>query len=220
MMKAGWKIITATLVLISVALLGGCGSGSGSTSGTLMANDITVTDLTGGTYSVQTSAIYAPSTGSILPGTEISYSATFAGGSTTSRSGTLYTDGTGTVVVGPWLVTQDIVPILVTITVTTGGLSSTKVISVPAMAVLAVTPQTVSFGNTDTAGSSKTVTVTGGFSPYTVSSASPGDISATVSGGTVTITKLTASGVINASTTITITDNKGFQQPVTVGYFK
>jgi len=195
----------------------GCGS---EKSGTLILADITNKDLTGGEYSVETSATYTPETGSSLPGTEIKYTATFAGGTTTTRTGKLYTDSTGKVIIGPWQITQDTVPIIVTITATTGDLSVTKSSSVTAIAALTVTPQAFGFKNTDTAGATTTVAVTGGFSPYTASSAAPSDISAVVSGGTVTITKLTASGVTNTSTTVTVTDYRGNQQPIVVGYYR
>lgn len=214
MMKTGLKMILAGLLLVAVAVVAGCGSGSGSTSGTI-TNDITVTDLSGGTYAYTASATFTPA----MPSTEIKYSLTFAGSSTDVKSGTLYSDATGKVTLNGTVV-QDLVPVLITFTASTGGLSSTKIISVPAIAPLTVTPQAVAFINTDTAGATKTVAIAGGFSPYTASSAAPGDISATVSGTTATITKLTASGVTNTSTIVTITDNKGNKQEVVVGYFR
>lgn len=221
MIKALWSTAVTCVLLVVIGMLAGCGSGSGSTSGTLTVADITTTDLGGGTYSVSTSATFAPSSGAALPGTEIKYTATFASTTTTPRSGTLYTDGTGKVDIGPWLVTQDTaVPTVITITATTGGLSSTKITSVPAISPLSVSPQAVGFLSTDTAGATKTVAITGGYSPYAVSSAAPGDIGVSISGATATIAKLTASWQTNTTTSVTITDNKGNQQIVTVGYYK
>lgn len=220
MKKREWQTLALFVLLVSMAMLSACGSGSSATSGTLSVDDITNTDLTGGIYSVSTSATYAPSTGTALPNTEISYVASFAGGTTTTRSGKLSSNDTGKVFIGPWQITQDTVPIIVTINVTTGGLSSTKIASIPAISPLTVNPAAFGFKLTDTAGTPATVAVTGGFSPYTVSSAAPIDISAAVSGGTVTITKLTAAGPSNTSTDITITDNKGNKQIVVVGYYR
>jgi len=220
MTKKWWQILMPGLLLTIMLMLAGCGSGNMSTNGTLTLDDITSTDLTGGTYSVATSATFVPNGKTALPGTEITYTATFAGSSTTTRSGKLSTDSSGKVSIGPLPVTQDAVPVIVTISAATGGLSSSKTASIPAISSLTVTPSAVAFANTDTAGTIRTVTVTGGFSPYTASSAVPADIGAAISGGTVTITKLTASGLTNSSTTVTVTDNKGNHQPVVVGYFK
>lgn len=210
------KKLLLLCVVLSIWMFG-CGS---EKNGTLILADITSKDLTGGIYSVETSATFAPATGSALPGTEITYTATFVGGTTTTRTGKVNSDSTGKVIIGPWQITQDTAPIIVTIIATTGDLSVTKSSSVPAIAALTVTPQAFGFKNTDTAGATTTVAVTGGFSPYFASSAAPSEISATISGGTVTITKLTASGVTNTSTTVTITDNKGNQQSVVVGYYR
>lgn len=129
------QILMLGMLLVSMVILSGCGSGSLSTNGTLAVAEITKTDMTGGNYSVETSATFAPASGKVLPGTEISYTATFVGGVTTSRSGNLYTDSTGKVIIGPWPIIQDVVPIVVTINASIGGLSSTKVTSIPAITV-------------------------------------------------------------------------------------
>ena len=211
----------AGVLLILVGLLSSCGSGSGSTSGTLSVDDITLTSQGGGIYSVFTVATYTPSGSAPLPNTPISYTATFVGNTTTTRSATdVSSDGAGKIQIGPWSVNQDTVPIVVTITAKTGGLSSTKVTSIPASSPLTVTPQAIAFPNTATAGATATVAVTGGTSPYLVSSSAPGDIKADISGATVTLTKLTVSGLTNTTATVTVTDNRGAQQSITVGYFK
>lgn len=218
MRKKSLLILALGVLLATMGMLAGCGSGS--TSGTLAVADITKTDLTGGKYSVETSATFAPAIGTVLPNTEISFTASFTGGINTTRNGKLFSDSTGKVSIGPWEVTQDTVPTIVVITATTGDLSSTKMTSIPAVSPLTVTPQAVPFANTDTAGTTKTVAITGGFSPYSVTSGNPGDISVSNFGGTVTITKLTVSGLTNTSTTVTVTDTKGNQQTITVGYFR
>ena len=210
-------------MVFGLALLAGCGSGSGATNGTLTVNPITATDLTGGAYSVMTTAVYTPASGAtVLPNTEISYTATFVSNNTVidSRSAKLSSDATGTVTIVPWKVTQLAYPVDITITATTGGLSSTQIARIPAVSPMTVTPQAVSFVSTSTAGAALTVAVSGGISPYAVSSATPADISATISGTTVTLTKLTASGVTQTTTTVTVTDANGNQQTVNVGYYK
>lgn len=223
MMTRGWRSLLLGMLLIAgIGLMTtGCGNGGGNlaTSGTLTLDDIAVTDLSGGKYAVETAATFTPATGTnVAGGPEIEYTAKF--GSTT-RSGKVIPQGTtGRAVIGPWQVDQAFEPIVITIVATTGGLSATKISSIPAIASLSIAPAAIAFTNTDTVGTSKTVTVSGGFSPYTVSSAAPGDISATISGSTITIIKLAPSSLTQASTTVTVTDNKGNQAPVTVGYYK
>ncbi len=221
MKTTGWRVLLLVMITTVIGMLAGCGNGGGSmaTNGTLALADISVTDLSGGKYTVETTATFTPASGTnIAGGPEIAYTATF--GSIT-RTGNVIPQGTtGTAVIGPWEVDQAFEPVIITIVASTGGLSATKKSSIPAIASLSVSPATAAFANTDTAGTSKTITVSGGFSPYTVASATPADISATISGSSVTITKLSASGPTNTSTTVTVTDNRGNQTQIIVGYFK
>lgn len=120
------------ILLLCVALsflMFGCGS---ETDGILTLNDITVKDLTGGNYTVESSAIFVSS--KTIANTKITYTATFKINGTLidSRSADLYSDNTGKVVIGPWQVTQNAAPIIVTITATTGDLTATKTTSIPA----------------------------------------------------------------------------------------
>lgn len=117
---------------VFLSVLAGCGSGSLSTNGTLTLADITVTDLTNGKYYVSTSATFVSGTGKVLPGTEITYTATFAGSTTKTIDGFGPTDSSGTFIIIPTPeIIQDTVPIIVTIVAKTGGLSATKVASIP-----------------------------------------------------------------------------------------
>jgi hypothetical protein len=221
MSNKAWRVIMLGALLVTMAMLAGCGGGSMATNGTLTVAEITAKDLTNGYYSVETTATFAPNGLTALPGTEIRYTVTYAGSNTTTSNGKGYTDSTGAVNIANLpTITQSTVPTKVTITASTGGLSSTKTASVPAIAALTLTPVAVSFLSTDTAGTTASVAITGGFSPYTVSSATAADIGVAISGSTVTITKLTASGLTNTSTTVTVTDNKSTQQSVVVGYYK
>jgi len=199
----------------------GCGGGDVS-SGTLTMTDITSTDLTGGTYKVDATATYAPDNGKDATGAQIDFTAVYTTPSnatpvtrtskvTLSKTGiATYTD----------MVVQGSEPVYMRLTSSIGGLSQTKIISIPAVSVLSASPATISFLNTDTVGTAKTATVTGGYSPYTVASALPTDIRADITGSGVTITKLAAGSTTNTSTTVTITDNKGNTYTILVGYFK
>lgn len=117
------------LCIVATLFLAGCGS---DTNGTLTLADITVTDLTGGRFSVGSSAVVISSSGKAIAHTKISYTATFKGTLTVQSTGDLYSDSNGSVIIGPWPVTQDTVPVVITITVTSGDLSATKTASVPA----------------------------------------------------------------------------------------
>ena len=221
MKTTGWWALLLIMMTTVTWLLAGCGNGGGrlATNGTLSLADITLTDLSGGKYAVETTVTFTSASETNIPGgPEIEYKATFGN---ITRTGKVIPQGTtGTAVIGPWEVDQAFEPVIIKIEASTGGLSATKISSLPAIASLSVAPAAVSFTNTDTAGTSKTAVVSGGFSPYTVASAVPGDISATISGSSVTITRLTASGATNTSTTVTVTDNRGNQTSIVVGYFK
>lgn len=221
MKTKGWQVLLLVMMATVTVMLTGCGNGGGNmaTNGTLTLANISVTDLSGGKYAVETTATFTPASGTnVAGGPEIEYTAIFG---TTTRTGKVIPQGTtGTAVIGPWEVDQTFAPVVITITASTGGLAATKKTSIPAIASLSAAPATVAFLNTDAAGTSKTVVVAGGFSPYTVASAAPGDISATISGSNVTIAKLVATNQASTSTTVTVTDNRGNQTPIIVGYFK
>lgn len=127
------KKLLLLLVMVCISMFG-CGS---ETDGTLTLAEITVTDLTGGNYTVESSATFI--SGKPIANTKISYTATFKGATTDVRTGELYSDSTGKVTIGPWQVTQGAVPIIITITATSGDLSATKPASIPA-ATAVVTP--------------------------------------------------------------------------------
>ncbi|MDD2732799.1 MAG: hypothetical protein PHF56_02570 [Desulfuromonadaceae bacterium] len=112
--------------IVCISLFG-CGS---ETDGVLSLAEITVTDLTGGNFTVESSAIFI--SGKPVANTKISYTAAFKGTTTDVRNGELYSDSTGKVIIGPWAVTQGTVPIIITITAMSGDLSATKTASIPA----------------------------------------------------------------------------------------
>lgn len=199
----------------------GCG-GETELSGTLAMTDITVTDLSGGTYKVESTATYTPVAGKVATGAEINFAAAYSTRSNSTpvtRSSKFVLSGTG-VATYTDMVEQGNDPIYLRLTASIGGLSQTKIISIPAITVLSASPAAISFTNTETVGTAKTATVTGGFPPYTVASAIPADIRADISDAAVTITKFAAGSTTIASTSVTITDNKGNTYIINVGYFK
>ena len=215
------KKILFLCVVLSISMFG-CGGSDPETAGTLTMSDIASTDLSGGTYKVDATAAYAPDSGKEATGAEINFTAIYTTPSNAtpvtrtskyvlSKSGiATYTD----------LVVQGNEPVYLRLTASIGGLSQVKIASIPAVAGLTASPAAISFVNTDTVGTAKTVTVSGGYLPYTVASAIPLDIRADISGSAVTITKMASGSTTNASTTVTITDNKGNTYTVPVGYYK
>lgn len=217
-----FRCVKTLLVVFSIAMLSACGSGDGDTNGTLNMDVITVTDLGGGNYTVQTNATYIPTGGKDPQGTEIDFDATFATSTqTTTRSASIKLGTTGVASVS-WPVLQTTEPILVTIRASVGGLSDFDTKSVPAISPLSAAPAAVAFTNAEGIGVAKSITITGGYSPYTVSSDTTADIGAQISGSVVTLTKFVnvSATPVSAAANVFITDNKGNQLTVPVGYFK
>lgn len=127
------KVVSSSVLIFIIFALAGCGSGSGSTSGSLVLADIAGSQTSAGVYTIsETKATYTSDSGSALPGTKIDYEITISGSANTS-SGSLYSDSTGSVVIEPFTVVQDSVPIYITIKVQTGGLTAKKIFTVPAL---------------------------------------------------------------------------------------
>ena len=216
----GFVKFSSMLMLLLLSLFG-CGSDTVS-SGTLTMSEITSTDLTGGTYKVEATATYAPENGKEATGAEIGFTAVYTTPSnatpvTRTLKVSLSNSGIATYTE---MVEQGSEPVYMRLTSSIGALSQTKIISIPAVAVLSASPAAISFLNTETVGTAKTATVTGGYAPYTVASAIPTDIRADITGSVITITKLAAGSAAIASTTVTITDNKGNTYTIPVGYYK
>lgn len=199
----------------------GCGNDK-NTSGTLTLSDITLTDLSGGTFKVDATATYAPDGGKEATGAEIDFTAVYStpSNATPVTRTSKYTFSKSGIVTYTDIIIQTDEPVFLRLTASLGGLTQTKIISIPTVAPLTATPAAIAFVNTDTVGTTKTVTVTGGNTPYTVASDIPLDIRADISGSAVTITKLAIGSTAIASTTVTIIDSKGRNITVPVGYFK
>lgn len=219
------KYIVLLLSVVMSCVMFGCGGGgSGDTSGTLTLADITTKDLTGGRYEISSSAIFAPANSKSPVGSEIKFTAVYTtkSGASDTRSSTVTLSTTGIAAFSA-LVDQGDEPVYVTLTASIGGLSQTRNSSVPAIAPLTLAPAAVSFSNVEGIGVSKTITVSGGFSPYSVSS-SKTDIQASNAFGSSVVTLIKNVNVsatpIADSAIITVTDNKGNQITANVGYYR
>lgn len=217
------KYLLLLLVVVMICSMAGCGGG-GDTNGTLSLADITAKDLTGGQYEISSSATFSSATGKSPVGSKIKFTAVY----TTDSNPTGITDTPPEFELSPTGIatyTKNVVQgnetVFVTLTASIGGLSQTKKSFVPAIAPLTLAPTAVAFTNLEGIGVTKTIAVTGGFSPYTVSS-NKTDIFPSISNGTVTLTKtVNVSAIPSAdSAIITVTDNKGNQATASVGYFK
>jgi hypothetical protein len=208
-------------VLLSVAMFG-CGSGK-DTAGTLTMSEVTTTALSGSqTYLVGALATYAANAGKDTTGAEISFKAVYYTASnstpflTKTVNKTLGKDGiakySGTV-------DQSSDTIILRLTASFGDLSETKYASIPAIGTLAASPSSHTFASTDLAGATTEVVVSGGFPPFTVSSSTT-DIDASISGSSITITKVPGGTTTASKATVTVTDSKGYSTKINIVYYK
>ncbi|HMN03982.1 MULTISPECIES: hypothetical protein [Geobacter] len=205
------------LLLIAGLLIGGCGgSGGDDLVGGLTLNAST-NDLTAGNYQVTATAKYTHPSKDPL-GTEIAFNTRVYTNISTlaTYSATYKVNSSGEVGVVYPVVRQRSTPIFYDINASTGDLNQFKTVSVPAVSSLAVNPTALSFADTDTVGTAKTLALSGGVTPFSVSSTTA-DVEASVSDRTVTVI-LMANPVGPQTATLTITDALGTRLMVPIGY--
>lgn len=205
-----------TLVASIVLLLQACGTSH--TNGSLTVADLTMTDLTGGYYSASTTVTYTPPSGKDPNGTKVNVSTVFTRYSgansvekTKTQSTTETLDSTGSFSYTRGPISQGSSPVFVTITASTGDLQSSKLGSVPAIAALSATPSSIVFASTDTAGTTKTVTLSGGYTPYQAPIVTDKDGN--------NITDITASINDTTMTVVLVTPNTGSTKPAKITVF-
>lgn len=101
----------------------------------------------------------------------------------------------------------------------TRQLSTQFTLTASAAAGMTFTPATAAFALTDAAGTFTLVTIAGGTAPYSVASVSP-DITASVIGSIVTLTKTTAAGATASTAQVLVYDSLGAAAIIPVTYFK
>lgn len=213
--------IVGRFLFAALVVAGSGGCGGNNTNGSL-ALTVTPTDLTGGNYNVAVLAVYTPPAGSVATNTPITLVANIhdlSGTSSKVETQKLNADATGAVN-GNFNIAQTTETLYADITASTGGLSITKSVSIPALSSLTTTPTVVSFSSTATAGTSQSVTVSGGTPPYSafIDASHAGDFRVAVNGTTITLTKLNNSGLTAIQAQLTITDNNGNSVTIPVGY--
>ncbi len=204
------------LTVVIVFTVQGCGSGDSELIGSL---DMTATkvDDSGGYSHAESTVTYKHPTKDPT-GTEISYSENIYTPTIriSSSSQTKKVNSSGAITFISKSVQQGTEPIFIDVSAQTGSLTQFKRITIPAIASLSVTPSAIAFLVTDAVGTAKTVTISGGISPYSVSSNSS-NIGVAVNAATATITNnVVITGTRSA--TITITDGAGKSATVLVGY--
>lgn len=211
------RYLTVLLTLTIILMLQACGSGKSDTSGALTINDPTITDNKDGTSTVSFNTTYTPPPGKTAQGVVVKISIngnafdhTFTSLSNTVRTGDIFLNGT-----------------VVSVVASIGDMVSSTIFVVPVVAAtgggagLTLSTSTASFLTTDAANSTKTITVSGGTSPYTVLSSIPADITASIVSGTITIKLINASVAGTPSNAIvSVTDSAAATLPITVTYFK
>lgn len=216
------RLAKCLIVLLIFALLPACGSGSGDdTNGALAVSDLTVTDQTGGSFRVSGTSTYTPPSGKVPNGAQITLDTSFSTptGTPTTRANTVSLDSTG-IASFSYFVTQGTEPVLVTVTASIGGLKAQKSSSIPSIGALSATPSALTFSAADGAGVQKIITLSGGFAPYSAPTSTTSDLSVSLSGSTITVTKVPAAGSVQQSGSITVKDVRGNSIDISVTYFK
>jgi len=206
------------LALFCLSAAGCGGGGDSNTNGQLALTSVAVSDLTQGLFSVDVSATYTNAAHSGgLQGFPITISMTAY-----NRSGTviglpkvdrLSADSSG-VVNDHLRVTQTNDVIFVDVTAASGGLSDTRTVAVPSNVAMTSSPSIVAFAAAALAGTTQTVTISGGLSPYSahIDAGHVTDIAVSaINGNSIILTKLKNS-VTNGPTlsaTLTVSDSSG-----------
>jgi hypothetical protein len=139
MFKAKWILLLAFLCPLFMT---GCGSGGSDTSGTLTLTVSPPQDTTGGQFNVLATAVYTPapsSTNTAFPATEpqgvpimVSMAVHTLNGTPVTITKKLFTDSSGTVTLSE-NIGQTSEVTYVDVTATTGGLSQSKTVAIPAL---------------------------------------------------------------------------------------
>ena len=212
MYKNGLRFVIAILSLFALA---GCGGGDSQTTGQLTLS-ASANNLTGGLFNIDAQAVYAsPSGGSLenFPIT-ITFTVTAVDGTELRPPVTNSLDANSAgVVTSNLLINQTNQVAVVKVRASSGGLSDQEILLIPAITAMTSSPAVVAFPLDALAGATQTVTISGGVAPYTaqIDAAHAPDISVSVNGNLIILTKLRNS-VLNGPAlvaTLTVSDASG-----------
>jgi len=206
-------IVRVILGALCLLILAGCGDGGSQTNGKITLT-ATAATLTPGLYLISGSAVYSRSgaTGSLqnFPITITIVGTNLNGAEFYRASNELKADETGEVQFS-LQVPQSNATGVFTVTASSGGLSDQELLEVPSIEAMTSSPAVVAFALDALAGSTQTVTISGGTAPYSASidPAHVSDLAVSVNGNSIVLTKLKNS-VANGPAilaTLTVTDS-------------
>lgn len=199
-------------LLIATIIIQSCGGGSGKeTNGSLTVSSPVVTGPTGGYFTISETVTYTPPTGKVP--NNVPVVVTINGIATTH-----YLDSTGSFTITDYVL-QTANSVIYTVKATTGDLESSVAAVLVGSTPLNATPSPILFASTDAGGTVKTSTIAGGLTPYAVTANSSADLIATISGSTLSVTKVSLTGAVQKQGTITITDSSGASISIIVFYY-
>jgi hypothetical protein len=196
----GFRYLTVILSIFIISMMmQACGGGSGKeTNGSLTISSPTVTGPTGGVYTISETVTYTPPSGKVPNAVPVVI--TIGGVSTT-----YYLDSTGSFILTD-IVLQTAGSTVYTVSATTGDLVSSVATVLAGSTPLNATPSPIVFASTDAGGTVKTSTIAGGLTPYAMTANANVDLIATISGSTLSVTKVSLTGAVQKNGTITVTD--------------
>jgi len=221
-MKASRIYLVLLLIAISFVLQA-CGSGTGAsdTAGSLTVSKPTSTNNNDGYYTVETTVTYTPPAGKTAQGVQVKLSATdnFGFNYGTVNKSLLSASNSFT---QPFIIQQRSESVYVILEASIGDMKSGNFVVIPALAALSVSADTADFIVTDVAGATKSITISGGTGPYSVSSSVPADITVTNSVNATAVITLVKTQTTSTPATalITVTDSTSASRTILVNYFK
>lgn len=210
-------------LLIVTIVIQSCGGGSEKeTNGSLAISDPSVKGPSNGIFTISETVTYTPPSGKVPNSVPVVVTITINGISTAPTS-THYLDSTGRFTITDY-VQQAANSVIYTVSATTGDLKSsvaTVLAGSSATTTLSATPSSILFTSTDAVGTVKTSTISGGVTPYavTVNDDSADDLEVTISGSTMSVTKISSPGAVQKQGTITVTDDLGTSITIIVDYY-
>ena len=206
------------LLFLCTMILQSCGGGKSDTNGSLTLSNPVLTANGDGSYAVAVTATFTPPAGKVPNGVEIHFVVTGNGITLYSFDETLTSSPT---VTETFTIPQSTASsVSIRISASIGDMESSVGTNVPALGAVNAAP--VQFSDIDPAFTTKTSPVWGGVPPYTLQSANPADLTASIVGGTTfSVTKNSATGVdAQPPVYFTVMDARGNLGIVQVNYFK
>jgi len=214
------------MIFIMSVFLQSCGSGGGSdTSGSLTLSALASTNNNNGSFNVSTTVTFTPPAGKVPNGVEIKRVVTVqvgAGNPVSISLDPIVLDDSPTRFMSITIPQSTAASTNVRIVVSIGDKTSSDSIVIPALAPVSALP--IQFLSTDPAGTSRTTTISGGIAPYSLQNISTTELTATLTGTTLTVINqiAPATGATPVATvgTVTVGDSNGSSFDVNVTYFK